>query len=53
MKGYRGSGGIAPLILLLGTRWALSPAKNPEHIQQEAELVPEKIWMFGAVDKIV
>ena len=53
MKGYSGSGGIAPLMLFLGTRGALSPGKNPEHIQQEAGLVPEQIWMFGVEDKIV
>lgn len=52
MKGYSGSGGIAPLILFLGTRGALSPEKNPEHIQQEAGLVPEQIWMFGARIKL-
>jgi hypothetical protein len=53
MKGYSGSGDIAPPNLLLDTRGALSPGKNPEHIQQEAGLVPEQIWMFGAEDKIV
>jgi hypothetical protein len=53
MKGYSRSGGIAPLILFLGTRGALSLEKNREHFQQEAGLVPEQIWMFEAEDKII
>ena len=53
MKGCSGGGGIAPLFLFVATRGALSPGKNPEHIEQEAGLVQEQIWMFGAEDKIV
>jgi len=61
MTAYRGSGGIAPLILKLGARWRwvvnFTPRplhdleRTPVNIEQAAGWAPESVWTFCRSDK--
>jgi hypothetical protein len=62
MKAYRGSGGIAPFILNLSTRWEVNcqhhtPAPSPLEkeslvpFEEEAGWAPEPAWEFWRREK--